>query len=258
MPFVTSADGTRIVFDRQGSGPVVVLVTGALDDGSENAPLATELAPQLTVLNYARRGRGSSGDTQPYAVDREIEDIDALIAAAAGSAHVYGVSSGGALALRAAAAGLPITRLAVYEVPYFTEEDELQRWAAYVEELGRVIAEGRSGVPLELFHRLTGFSDDDIVASRASPQWAAAEALERTLAYDAAVLGDGEPPIDQLGTITQPTLVVTGGQAGFIEPAADAIAASVPDGHRLTLDGQSHVVDPTAMAPVLGRFFLGE
>src|SRR5919109_4561231 len=103
MPFVTSADGTRIAFEREGSGPTIVLVAGALDDGSENAPLATELARRFTVLNYARRGRSRSGDTQPYAVDREIDDVDALIGAAGGSAHVYGVSSGGALALRAAA-----------------------------------------------------------------------------------------------------------------------------------------------------------
>jgi pimeloyl-ACP methyl ester carboxylesterase len=113
----SSKDGTDIAYERMGSGPAVILVGGGLDDGAENAPLAPELAEQFTVYNYARRGRGESGDTLPYAVAREIEDLDALIAEAGGSAHLYGVSSGGALALEAAAAGLAVDGIALYEVP---------------------------------------------------------------------------------------------------------------------------------------------
>lgn len=120
MDYVTSADGTRIAFDRLGQGPLVILLTGGLDDGSENAPLAAELATGFTVINYQRRGRGSSGDNQPYAVEREIEDIEALIGD--GTAFLFGVSSGGALALEAAAAGLPIGKVAVYEVPYLMDD----------------------------------------------------------------------------------------------------------------------------------------
>jgi pimeloyl-ACP methyl ester carboxylesterase len=115
-----SRDGTSIAYDRQGAGPPVILVGGGLDDGSENAPLATELADRFTVYNYARRGRGESGDTSPYAVQRELEDLEALLGLAGGSAGVYGVSSGGMFALEAAATGLAIRRLAVYEVPYDT------------------------------------------------------------------------------------------------------------------------------------------
>jgi pimeloyl-ACP methyl ester carboxylesterase len=118
MNHVTSEDGTSIAFDRQGSGPAVILVTGGLDDGLENAPLATELARHFTSFNYHRRGRGDSGDTPPSTVEREVEDIEALIAEAGGSAHLYGVSSGGALVLEAAAAGLTIDKVAVYDVPY--------------------------------------------------------------------------------------------------------------------------------------------
>ncbi|HWM12675.1 MAG TPA: alpha/beta hydrolase, partial [Solirubrobacteraceae bacterium] len=118
MARVTSRDGTSIEYDLQGSGPAVVLVGGGLDDGAENVPLAAELAASFSVVNYARRGRGASGDTAPYAVAREVEDLEALIEVAGGRAHVVGISSGGALALEAAAAGLPIDRLAVYEVPY--------------------------------------------------------------------------------------------------------------------------------------------
>jgi pimeloyl-ACP methyl ester carboxylesterase len=116
---VTSQDGTLIAYERQGGGPAVILVGGGLDDSSENAPLAAELAKDFTVYNYARRGRGESGDTLPYAVERELDDLEALVTEAGGSAHLYGVSSDGALALEAAAAGLTgIDKLAVYEVPY--------------------------------------------------------------------------------------------------------------------------------------------
>ena len=120
---VTSNDGTTIAYDRKGSGPAVVLVGGALDDGAENASLVPALAEHFTVYNYARRGRGASGFTEPYAVEREIEDLDALIAEAGGSAHLFGASSGGALALEAAAAGSAIDTIAVWEVPYAVGDD---------------------------------------------------------------------------------------------------------------------------------------
>ena len=267
MNRVTSKDGTSIAYDRTGSGPAVILVGGGLDDGSENAPLAPELAEHFTVVNYARRGRGESVDTVPYAIEREIEDIDALIAEAGGSAHLYGVSSGGALALEAAAAGHSgIDKLAVYEVPYSMADDWPQRWREYVEQLGPVLAEGRRGDALELFMRLTGSSDEDIAQGRSSPFWAASEALEHTLPYDAACLGDGRPPTARLAKIAQPTLVATGvgarqpGAASWVlalDQAADAIAASIPHAERQTIEGQIHVADPKAVAPVLERFFRG-
>ena len=265
MDRVTSKDGTSIAYTREGRGPAVVLVGGALDDGSENAPLAPAMAEHFTVYNYARRGRGESGDTQPYAVERELEDIAALIAGAGGSACVFGASSGGALALEAAAAGLAIDRLAVYEVPYFVEDGMLQRWQEYVSQLGNVVAGGRPGDALALFHRLTGFSDEHIAAARSSPAWSAAEALEHTLAYDAAVLGDGRPLTTRLAQISQPTLVATGRatpdspdaemQSGFLNQGADAIAASIPQAERQVIAGVGHMVDATQVAPVLTRFF---
>jgi pimeloyl-ACP methyl ester carboxylesterase len=265
MGSVTSKDGTSIAYERQGSGPAVILVTGGLDDGSENAPLATELAKHFTAYNYNRRGRGDSGDTLPYAVEREIEDIEALIAEAGGSAHLYGVSSGGALALQAAAAGLAIDRLAVYEVPYNVADDWPRRWREYVEQLGAVLAEGRRGDALELFMRLADSSDEGIAAARSSPYWVDMEAVAHTLAYDAACLGDGRPPTARLAKITQPTLVATGGAhppgaASWIlalDPAADAIAASLPQAERQILEGQAHVADPKALAAVLERFLRG-
>jgi pimeloyl-ACP methyl ester carboxylesterase len=259
---VTSTDGTSIAYEQVGSGPAVILVTGGLDDGSENVPLATELAERFTVFNFNRRGRGESGDTPPYAVDREIEDIEALIAEAGGSAHMYGVSSGGALALEAAAAGNAIDRLAVYEVPWNMADDWPSRWREYVEQLEVALAEGRRGDALELFMRLAGSSDEGIAGARDSPYWPGMEAIAHTLAYDAACLGDGRPPAARLETIKQPTLVATGeprpGASSWslaLDEAADAVAASIAHGQRQTIEGQSHVIDAKALAPRLERFF---
>jgi pimeloyl-ACP methyl ester carboxylesterase len=153
MGYVTSADGTSIAYQRDGSGPAVILIGGGLDDGSENAPLARELAENFTVYNFARRGRGDSGDTQPYAVQREIDDIGAIAAQAGGSASLFGVSSGGMFALEAAAAGLPVDRLAVYEVPYDTAADAIERAREYREQLGATLAEGRRADAVALFMR---------------------------------------------------------------------------------------------------------
>jgi pimeloyl-ACP methyl ester carboxylesterase len=265
MHKVISKDGTPIAYDRQGQGPALILVGGGLDDGSENAPLATELAKHFTVYNYARRGRGESGDTLPYAVEREIDDIEALINEAGGATCLYGVSSGGALALEATATGLSgIDKIAVYEVPYNMAPDWPQRWQEYVKKLGAVLSEGRRGDALELFMRLTGSSDEEIRGAKNSPFWPGGEALAHTLAYDAACLGNGQPPTTRFAKITQPTLVATGidarlpGAAEWVlalDPAADAIAASIPHARRQTFEGQSHVADPKAVAPILQGFF---
>jgi pimeloyl-ACP methyl ester carboxylesterase len=263
--YVTSKDGTSIAYDRQGSGPAVILVGGGLDDGSENAPLATELAKYLTVYNYARRGRGDSDDTLPYDLEREIEDIEALIAEAGGSSHLFGVSSGGALALEAAAAGLAIDKLAVYEVPYSIGDAASQRWQEYVEQLRPALAKGRRGDALALFMRFAGSSEEDVVGAKNSAMWPGLEAIAHTLAYDAACVGNGQPPTARLAKIKQPTLVATGEAgldphtrglpSGFFEWAADAIAARIPHAERQTLEGQTHVADPKVLTPVLERFF---
>jgi len=265
MPAAISNDGTSIAYERAGSGPGLVLVGGGLDDGSENAPLVGELASDFTVLNYARRGRGQSGDTGPYAVEREVEDLAALIAEAGGSAHVYGVSSGGALALEAAAAGLAIDRLAVYEVPYNLADDWPPRWAQYREELDALLAVDCRGEAVERFMRLAETPETTIAQARNAPFWPALEALAPTLAYDAACLGDGQPPTERLRTIRHATLVATGGAHDHdaaewvraLAPAADAIAAAIPNAERHTLEGQGHVADPKVVARLLGRFFAG-
>jgi pimeloyl-ACP methyl ester carboxylesterase len=259
---LTSKDGTAIAYDRQGSGPAVILVGGGLDDGAENAPLVPLLAGSYTVYNYARRGRGGSGDTQPYAVAREIEDIEALVAEAGGSAYLYGVSSGGALALEAAAAGVAVGKLAVYEVPYGAADEARAR--AYVEQTEALLAEGRRDEAIKLFMRFAGSSEEDIAGADAYPMWPGLVAIAHTLAYEAACTNNYQPPPARLSGITQPTLVATGDtvnpyMAGLppelFDRAAAAIVARIPHAERVTLAGQSHVADPAVVAPMLERFF---
>jgi len=253
----TSRDGTSIAYDRQGSGPPVILIGGSLASRSagvgNNAPLAAELAGQFTVYNYDRRGRGESGARSPHSVEREIDDLDALIAVTGGSPHLYGVSSGGALALEAAAAGVNAGKVAVYEVPYGLADPA--RLRTYREELDTLLATDRRSDALELFHRLLGIPEEAVAAARQSPLWSGAVALAHTLAMDAAVLGDGQVPAARLAKVNNPVLVATGGGSTEVEEAADLIAASVPDAERLTLAGMQHAVAAKALAPVLGRFF---
>jgi pimeloyl-ACP methyl ester carboxylesterase len=264
MDRATSKDGTSIAYDRLGTGPAVILVSGAATARMGNEPLAAELAEHFTVYNHDRRGRGDSSDTLPYSVEREIEDIDALIAEAGGSAHLYGISSGGALVLGAAAAGVAVDKLAVYEVPYNMADDGPRRQREYVEALESLLAEGRRGDAAELFMRTVGTPEEMITSVKSSPMWSGMEAIAPTLPYDAACMGDGHPPTDRLAKITRPTLVATGGASAdaslggggdFFDRAADAIAASIPNAERQTVEGQTHMVDPKALAPVLERFF---
>lgn len=265
MSTATSNDGTRIAYETKGDGPAVVLVGGGLDDGSENEPLMHELAQYFTVINYARRGRADSGDTQPYAVDREIEDIDALVATAGGTAHAFGASSGGALTLLAAARGTALERIAVYDVPYATDDDSVRVWEKYVADLHEALSRGARDEALGLFMgRLTGASEDEIdTARRTSPMWPASAALAHTLAYDAACLGDQRPPVEELANITQATLVLTGGATdphmpglhSFFDGAGDAVAAAIPDSSRRIVEAQTHVADPAVLASVLRAFY---
>ncbi|WP_152362553.1 alpha/beta fold hydrolase [Microlunatus speluncae] len=252
---VRSADQTLIAYDRQGQGAPVIMVGGGLDDGSENAPLAAELAGAHTVINYSRRGRGRSTDTAPYALQREIEDLAALAAVAEGPVHLFGASSGGALALEAAAAGLAVDKIAVYEVPYAIGEPAVAAWQDYAAEIGAIVADGRPDDALARFMRLAGMPDEAIEAARTSPEFAASSALAHTLPYDAACLGDGPPP-QRLSKIDKPTLVITG-DAGleFFGPAAAAITELLPQAESRLLPSQGHVADPGALAAMLQEFF---
>jgi pimeloyl-ACP methyl ester carboxylesterase len=259
MDNVTSKDGTTIVFDRLGNGPPVILVSGGSVDRSSNAPLADVLASQFTVLNYDRRGRGPSGDTQPYAVQREIEDIEAVIGAAGGSACLYGSSSGAVLALEAAAAGLPVTKLAMWEPPYIVDENRPRPAEDTASIYRKFVAEGRRGDAVEYFMaKVVGMPAEFVAFARSQPWWPAQEALAHTLAYDAEIMADYTPPTDRIARVTVPTLVLTGGASfDWMGDTAQAIVDALPNGQRRTLEGQSHDVDAKALGPALAEFFAG-
>jgi pimeloyl-ACP methyl ester carboxylesterase len=255
METVASKDGTTIAFDRLGSGPPVVLVCGGSVDRMADAAIAQELASDFTVFNYDRRGRGDSGDTLPYAIDREVEDIEAVIGAAGGSAFLWGSSSGAVLAL-IAAESVPVTKLALWEPPFVPEgvprppEDQVAQYET-------MIAEGRRGDAVEYFMtKVIGMPAEVVAGARTQPWWGATEALAHTLAYDARIMGDYSIPNDLAASVKVPTMVIAGGaDFPWMRQTAETLAAALPDGQVRILDGQGHDVDPGVLAPVLSEFF---
>jgi pimeloyl-ACP methyl ester carboxylesterase len=259
MQKVTSKDGTDIVFDKLGDGPPVILVCGGSVDRMSNAPLAALLSEHFRVFNYDRRGRGESGDTQPYAVEREVEDLDAVISAAGGEACVYGTSSGGVLALEAARTlPMPITKLALWEPPYIPEGYPRPP-ADTARTFSELVAAGRRGDAAEFFTaKVVGMPPEFVAQARNAPWWPAQEALAHTLAYDATIMGDYSLPRERVAAVTVPTLVIAGGASPpFMRVTAQALADILPNGQTRTLEGQTHDVAPHAIAPVLVEFFKG-
>jgi pimeloyl-ACP methyl ester carboxylesterase len=257
MNKVTSSDGTTIAFDRIGEGRPVILVCGGSTDRTANAPLAALLGADFTVFNYDRRGRGESGDTAPYAVEREIEDLEAVINEAGGSAFLFGTSSGAALALEAAASGLAITRLALWEPPY-VPEGVPRPPADTASTFTELVAAGRRGDAVEFFMtKVVGLPPEFVAQARNAPFWASQEALAHTLAYDATIMGDYSLPSERAVSVKVPTLVIDGGASfDWMRDTAEALADTIPDGQRRTLEGQTHDVAPEALASVLKEFFL--
>lgn len=252
-----SRDGTAIAFERTGEGPPLILVDGALCSRAFGpaAKMAERLAPHFTVYTWDRRGRNQSGDTAPYAVAREVEDLEALIREAGGGASLLGFSSGAALALEAAAAGLPVDRLVLYEPPWVgrrnggPEPDHRGR----LEELLRA---GKRGAAVTYFMAdMVGMPRVIAWAMRLAPMWRKLEAVAHTLPYDAAVMGDWEVPAERAARVRVPALVLGGEKSPApLRSAADRAAAAIPGAARRTLAGQSHNVAPEALAPVLREF----
>lgn len=262
MRTVTSKDGTTIAFDQVGQGPPVIFVDGGLqyrafDQGM--TPLAELLAPHFTVFHYDRRGRGDSTDTQPFAVAREIEDIEVLIEDAGGSAFLYGISSGAALAFEAALAlDGKVKKLVMYEPPYNDDDQARQGWKQYRQQLKEVLATDRRGDAVGLFMMLVGMPADQLEGMHQDPMWPLWEAVGHTLAYDAAALGeDGSIPTKRAANLAVPTLVMDGGASewSFMHTTAVALAKAIPNALHRSLEGQSHEVSPEALAPVLIEFF---
>jgi pimeloyl-ACP methyl ester carboxylesterase len=263
MRTVRSRDGTIIAFDQSGTGPALILVGGTFEQramDSETSRLAALplLAQHFSVFHYDRRGRGDSTDTQPYALGREIEDIEALIGEASGQAFVFGISSGAALALEAAIKlGNKIKKLAMYEPPYFSDQTVRQAWIEYREQLKEVFAEGRLGDAVALWMVVTGMPADQVRELRQHPMWPMWEAVAPTLAYDAAVMGaDFSIPTERAARLTVPALIMDGSESyPFMHIAATALAKAAPNAQHRTLEGQTHEVAAEALAPVLVEFF---
>ena len=258
MRTVISKDGTPIGFDQSGQGPALILVTGAFTTRTDWTSLAAHFAPHFSVFAYDRRGRGESGDTAPYAVKREIEDLDALITEAGGSAFVFGHSSGAVLALEAAVQlGEKVKKLAMYEVPCNDESEAKLEWRAYIQQLTELLAAGRRGDAVALFMRYVGTPADQIEAMRHAPVWPMLEAIAPTLAYDhTAILGeDSSIPIERAASVRVPALVMNGGASyAFMYETARALSKAMPHAQLRTLDGQTHEVDPKVLAQALVEF----
>jgi pimeloyl-ACP methyl ester carboxylesterase len=258
MPTITSADGTTIAYDRVGDGPSVVLVDGAMchRGAGPMGALAERLKGRFTVFTYDRRGRGESTDTLPYAVDREVEDLRALIDQAGDDAYVYAISSGVALALATAAAGAGVSKLALYEPPFMAEVEVGTRAKEYTTQLNELLDAGDRGGAIALFMTHVGMPPQAIDGMRAGPGWPMLEAIAPTLAYDDQLLAGGHVPREVASRITVPTLLLSGGASPEgLQQAARATADALPNGEHRTLEGQTHDVAPDALAPVLTEFF---
>lgn len=268
MKTVPSKDGTEIAFDQSGEGSPIILVAGAL--GVRSHPmftqLAAHLAPHFTVINYDRRGRGDSGDTLPYAVEREIEDIEALIDEAGGSAFLYGISSGAVLALEAAnKLRTKVKKLALYEPPFIVDDSRPPMPRDYVQQVNEMVAAGRRGDAVALFMKVVGVPEEFIPQMREMPMWPEMEKEAHTLVYDATIMGEtqaGMPlpseKVKQWASATMPTLVIVGGASeAFFQHGTQALVDILPNAQRRTLEGQTHEVAAEALAPVLMEFFTG-
>jgi len=260
--FAVSKDGTRIAFERAGSGPVLVLVDGALcfRGFGPARELSAQLTDRYTVVIYDRRGRGESGDTQPYAPQREFEDLAAVIDASGGDGSVMGQSSGAGIVYRAAAAGVPMRRLAGYEAPWVglrPAKDGTPR--DYLGELRAMVSRGENGKAVGYFMvKMVGGPFFLPLVMRLMPRvWKQLQATATTLPYDAEVMGaQFEPPLDELSRIAVPSLVLCGGKSpDEMKAAQQTVAATIPGAQHRILPGQTHQVSASALAPALAEFF---
>ena len=262
--FVTSTDGTRIAYEVSGAGPALVLVDGALCQRSMGParPLATQLSPSFTVHAYDRRGRGESGPGETaYDVEREIEDLAAVIAAAGAHTHVFASSSGVVLALEAARRGLPIDRLALYEAPFIVDDTHAPNDPDLPARLRALVEDGRRGDAVKLFLRTVGAPAPMVAIMPLTPVWRRLTGVAHTLPYDLSMVIDheqGRPlPHGTYDDVSQPTLVIAGGKSpAYLRNAQAAIAAAVPDARLVTLPGQTHMIKAKVTAPVVSAHLL--
>jgi len=263
MSQVISRDGTEIAFERTGNGPPIVIVDGALCSRAfgPSPKLAARLSRHFTVYAYDRRGRGASGDVQPYAKEREVEDIAALIETAGGSAFLLGLSSGAALAMEAAASGLNVAGLVAYEPPFMVDDAATHARANHEARLRQFVAGGERGRAVRYFMRdMVGVPAFVVALMRFMPGvWSKLTAVAHTLPYDAAIMGDWSLPVRRLISIDTPTLVIDGEKTDKrLRRAVEEAVKVIPGAQRRTLQGQTHNVSADALVPVAASFLIGE
>ncbi|WP_433359368.1 alpha/beta fold hydrolase [Actinoplanes sp. CA-142083] len=261
MPTVTSADGTTITYETHGAGPALILVDGAMcyRDNGPNRGLATALADTFTVYLYDRRGRGESGDTEPWTEDREIDDLQAVLTAAGGQASVLGTSSGAVLAADAAAKLPGITRLALYEPPFIVDNTRAPREATFIADTEDLIAKGDRSGAIKKFMKHVGVPAAIVHIMAFTPPWKRLKSVAHTLPYDLRILGDTGrgAPLDpaRWHAVTAPALVMDGGKSPqYMRNAAKAFSEALPDARYRTIPGQTHIVKAAALAPVVKDF----
>jgi pimeloyl-ACP methyl ester carboxylesterase len=258
MDKVTSADGTEIAYERVGAGPAVVLVGGAFCDHSATAELGWALAGDFTAVSYDRRGRGESGDTQPYEVRREIEDLAAVVDAVGGRAFVHGISSGAGLCLVAAASGVPVDAVSALEPPYRVVADAPPVPEDYTATIVELTSTGRRDDAVAYFMtQAVGQPPEAVEEARKMPMWPALAAMAHTLAYDSRVMGEDQDGLpDELASVTAPVLgVYSTASPSWLVASTEAVAKAVPDGDVIGLDGSFHEVPAASLAPVLTEFY---
>jgi pimeloyl-ACP methyl ester carboxylesterase len=262
MKTLRSKDGTNIAYDKKGHGPALILIDGALCYRASGPmePLAALLTDHFTVYTYDRRGRGESGDTLPYAVQREVEDIEALLQEAGGEAYVYGISSGAALALEAASHLSGIKKLALYEAPFIVDNSHPARPDDLIERTDRLIAQNKRSDAVKLFMKTVDAPMIMINLMRFTPAWGKLTAVAHTIPYDFRILGDtGSGKAlskDRWAAATMPTLVMDGGKSPrYMRNSQKAIADVLSNADYRTLPGQTHMLSAEAVAPVLKEFF---
>lgn len=262
MNTVQSKDGTAIAFSRSGKGPALVLVDGALCHRKFGpmAGIAKFLTPHFTVFTFDRRGRGESTDTRPYSVEREIEDIAALIQEAGGEAYLFGTSSGAALALEAAARLRGVKKVALYEAPFFFDDAHPPRPDGYVAKMTALIAAGRRTAALKLFMRTVGTPAIFINVMRFTPVWGKLQRVAHTLPYDLMIVSDtkaGKPlSVARWASVTMPVLTAVGGKSpAWWQKAMKELAGVLPNAQHVTLPDQTHMVKASVLSPVLTEFF---
>jgi pimeloyl-ACP methyl ester carboxylesterase len=263
--FATSSDGTDIAYEVTGTGPALVLVDGALCHRAmgPSRGLAAELASRFTVFAYDRRGRGESGPgSSAYRPDRELEDLAAVVAATGGTAHLLGTSSGAALALEAARQGLPIRRLVGYEAPFILDGTHPANDPDLPRTLQRMVDEGRRGAAVRTFLRTVGAPAPVVALMRLSPAWKRLTTVAHTLPYDLSLVIDheqGRPlPEGYLAGVGCEALLLAGGKSpAYLRNAQAAIADALPHGRLEVLPGQTHMVKPRVVGPVVASFLAG-